>query len=143
MAITHFAPSPGRFGEEYATLTALMGNMTSAGVVTYRLPAFARLSYFKRLTLVCGTAAVGTGALTVAIVKTRIGGGTVVISNEVTMFGRTAGLAFWMDLAAGITDGDATLNEGESLALRFTNTGGTVSTQPAQLFATLELAILR
>jgi hypothetical protein len=144
MAVTHFSPAPGRFGEQYAT-PVLQGitSLTSAGVTTLLAPAHFRLAYFKRLTMVMGTVAAGTGALTVAVIKNRSGGGTVVLTPELSMFGRTAGLAFAADLASGVVDGDATIREGESLSLRFTNSGGTITTQPLQCHATLELAVLR
>lgn len=144
MAVTHFSPAPGRFGEEYATpvLQGITG-LTSAGVTTLLAPAHFRLCYFKRLSLVMGTVAAGTGALTVAVIKNRIGGGTVALTGELSLFGRTAGQAFAIDVAAGTADADATVREGESLSLRFTNTGGTITTQPLQCHATLELAILR
>lgn len=145
MAVTHFVPSPGRYGEEYAVLSLQgIGTLTSAGVTTFQLPPHARLTYFKRLSLVIGgTLPVGTGALTVAVLKNRLGGGTVALTGELSLFGRTLGRAFWIDLAAGVLDADATLQEGESLSLRFTNTGGTITTQPVQLHASAELAILR
>ena len=144
MAATQFMPAPGRYGEEYATPT-LQGitSLTSAGVTTLLAPAHFRLTYFKRLTMVMGTPAAGTGALTVAVIKTRIGGGTVALTGELSLFGRTANQAFAIDLAAGVVDADATVREGESLSLRFTNTGGTITTQPLQCHATLELAVLR
>lgn len=145
MAVTHFVPSPGRYGEQYAT-QQLQGitSLTSAGVTTLGVPTHARLSYFKRLSLtIFGTLPVGTGALTVAVLKHRLGGGTVVLTGELSLFGRTLGRAFWIDLASGVLDADATLQEGESLSLRFTNTGGTITTQPVQMHASVELAILR
>lgn len=144
MALTRFSPSPGRFGEEYATpaLTNI-GNGTSAGVVSYLLPSHFRLAYFKRLTLVMGTIATGTGNYTAAIVKTRIGGGTVVLTPEVSLLGRTVNQSFATDLVGGALDADATVREGETLSLRLTNTGGTITVQALQFHATLELAVLR
>lgn len=142
--ISRFSPGPGRFGETYATPTlANVGNGTSAGVVSYLLPAHFRLSVFKRVTFVVGTVPVGTGNYTAAIVKNRLGGGTVVLTAEVPLFGRTVAQAFGADLLAGVDDSSATIREGESLSLRLTNTGGTITTQHAQLHVTTELAVLR
>lgn len=143
MAVTHFSPGPGRFGEEYVTSTLQnVTTLTSTGVTTLLMPQHVRLSYFKRLSVVCGTVPAGAGALTVAVLKNRAGGGTVALTGELSLFGRSAGAAFAIDVAAGVLDADATIREGESLSLRFTNTGGTITTQPV-LHAVAELAVLR
>lgn len=144
MANTRFSPSPGRYGEEYATpCLPSVGNGTSAGVVSYLIPAHYRLSYFKRVTFVMGTIATGTGAYTAAIIKNKIGGGTVALTGETSLLSRTVNQAFAADLMGGVVDADATIREGESLSLRLTNTGGTITVQAAQMHATLELAVLR
>jgi hypothetical protein len=144
MAVTHFSPAPGRFGETYVTpCLPNIGAGTSAGVVSYLLPPVFRLAYLKRVSFVMGTIATGTGAYTAAIVKTRIGGATVVLTPEVSLFGRTVGQSFAVDLVPGVLDADATVREGESLSLRLTNTGGTIGVQALQFHVTAELAVLR
>ncbi|MFO0240302.1 hypothetical protein [Gemmatimonas sp.] len=159
MAISHFVPAPGNYGENYIAVgrTLPATAITAAGTIRHFIgvPASpltatgrSELLYFKGGALTFGgTASSTTGAVTARIVK-RLSGGTIVpISGTVTIpTGTGTGVVLAVPLLAVASDNDLTLkpNAGEALAVEITQAGGgTVATQPGDVQVAVKMAVLR
>jgi hypothetical protein len=148
-----FIPSPGNQGEVYVTsvlgpvggTNRLLGAtpFTSAGVTNIPLSPAAAFSAFKNGTvLLGGTVAAGTGTCTISIRKRLTDGSFVTLSSAPSLFGRAQWDHIALDLAA-IDLRTQTVATGETLVVTVDNTGGTITTQPVDLYVTARRAVLR
>jgi 3D (Asp-Asp-Asp) domain-containing protein len=148
-----FVPAPGNQGEVYVTsvlgpvggTNRLLGTtpFTSAGVTNIPLSPAASFSAFKNGTvLVGGTPATGTGTCTISIRKRLVDGTFVAVSSAPSLFGRAQWDHIALDLAA-VDLRTMTVATGEALVVTVDNTGGTIVTQPTDLYVSARRAVLR
>lgn len=154
MPTTPFLPGPDNVGEEYLTLTPgaigganrLLGAtpFTSGGVTNIPLPASASAAAFKNGVIIpAGTLAAGTGTCVVSVRKRLVGGTFVTVSTTVDLFTLTAMSHGVLRQASGTGLRDISAFAGESFFLTVDNTGGTISTQPTDVMATVRICVLR
>lgn len=148
-----FLPSPGNQGENYVTsqigpiggTNRLLGAtpFTSGGVTNIPFSPAAAFSALKRgRILFGGTVPAGTGTCTLAIRKRLTDGSFVSLTDAPSLFGR----AQWdqVNLTLGAVDlRTQTIADGETLVITVDNTGGTITTQPVDLYVTALRCILR
>lgn len=112
--------------------------LTSAGVTNIPMPASAAVQSIKDLCVtLAGTVPAGTGTLTVRLRKRQADGTYVNLTNTISLFGKAQYDVLTAGLAANTTaiERQVRISAADVVMLTFDNTGGTITTQPTDLFA--------
>jgi hypothetical protein len=151
MAYVHARKKPGRYGTDIGFVTAyvdgtltLNGSGTNGGLLVVPIPSPYRRCRFLRGSLsVTTVGADGDGTITATFKKyDASANAAVTISGDINMETMTTREVSKADAATTATDAQLTLDDGDLLELHIVVSSAAVTTDPTNVGACVELAVL-
>ncbi len=145
MAITHFQPKAGRYGVqnthvEFGNAGPISPVAVASSTVVYRTGTPLRKAYVDRIGLLIGTLAAGSAAITAQFfLRNSVGSKNVALTATFDL--KTGSTLTVRNVPITATEVQRNVLEGDYLAVDIV-AAGTITQQPVDLFAMVELDIL-
>lgn len=138
-----FLRGPGRYGQSIAFVRgALTGNIANSTTTTYNTGGIHRKSEIERLAISARTVVASAGAVTCIVYKyDATANSAVALSAAFDLKSLTADETSQIPLLTTLTDSQLLLREGDTFRVVVT-AASTISTQPADLILSVEVAVL-
>jgi hypothetical protein len=135
-----FAPKPGRFGIQVATITTrpVFGTL-AAGTVAHMIGGYTKPAVITSVSIAATTFPTAATSV-VATLQKKPSGTAVALTSGLDINTKTAQTAVTGTVLGTVSDADKTLQPGETLLLSVVTTGA-VSVQPVDVVVTVELLV--